>query len=189
MTLRVFFSDSNSDPNNIRNVASSGSGALYDIGCYAVLSARHVFEAEPPQAVSLIDRDPVLGADRTCSAMLDFGGGRQLFFAVSTQSCPFQRVQIVGARGCVEIAIPFNAPLGAPVRASFDQGGAFDGRSLIEETLPAAEQYRRQAEALSRKVRAESVPNTEMLDEAIAQARVIGALWTPERSGCGMAIR
>jgi predicted dehydrogenase len=187
--VQVFFSYFNSDPNNIRNVASIGGGALYDIGCYAVLSGRYVFEAEPLRAVSLIDRDPVLGTDRTSSAMLDFGAGRQLSFTVSTQSCPFQRVQIVGTRGRIEIAVPFNAPQGAPVRISLDQGGALDGSTLIEEIQPVADQYRLQAEAFSRKVRGEPVPNTEMLDDAIAQARVIDALWKSERSGCWKAMR
>ena len=181
--VQVFFSYFNSDPNNIRNMVDIGGGALYDIGCYAVLSGRYVFESEPLRVVSLIDRDSILGTDRTTSAMLDFGAGRQLSFTVSTQSCPFQRVQIVGTRGRIEIAIPFNAPQGAPVRICLDQGGALDGSTLIEEILPAADQYRLQADAFSRKVRGAPAPNSESLEDAIAQARVIDALLKSEHSG------
>ncbi|MEZ5701663.1 MAG: hypothetical protein R3E42_06400 [Burkholderiaceae bacterium] len=87
-------------------MADIGGGALYDIGCYAILSGRYVFGCEPARAVVLVDRDPAMGTDRTSSALLDFGQGRQQSFTVSTQSCPYQRVQIVGTTGRIEIAIP-----------------------------------------------------------------------------------
>jgi predicted dehydrogenase len=181
--VQTFFSYFNDDPGNIRNMPEIGGGALYDIGCYAVLSARYVFEAEPQRAVALIDRDPVLGTDRTSSALLDFGGGRQASFTVSTQSCKFQRVQIVGTQGRIEIAIPFNAPQGEAMHILLDDGGALDGSQIAHETLPGADQYRLQAEAFSRKVREQARPTADALDDAMAQARVIDALWRSERSG------
>ena len=181
--VQTFFSYFNDDPGNIRNMPGIGGGALYDIGFYAMFSARHVFEAEPQRAVALIDRDPVLGTDRTSSALLDFGGGRQASFTVSTQSCKFQRVQILGTQGRIEIAIPFNAPQGEAMRLLLDDGGALDGSQIAHETLPGADQYRLQAEAFSRKVREQARPTADALDDAMAQARVIDALWRSERSG------
>ena len=86
--VQVFFSYFNDDPANIRNRADIGGGALYDIGCYAIVAGRFLFEAEPRRVVALIDRDPALGTDRTTSALLDFGEGRQLGFTVSTQCLP-----------------------------------------------------------------------------------------------------
>ena len=76
--VQVFFSYFNDDGANIRNQAAIGGGALYDIGCYAVLAGRYLFEAEPLRVVSLVDRDPVMGVDRLTSALLDFGAGRQV---------------------------------------------------------------------------------------------------------------
>jgi predicted dehydrogenase len=180
--VQVFFSYFNDDPGNIRNQPAIGGGALYDIGCYAILCGRYLFEAEPRRVIALIDRDPVLGTDRTTSALLDFGAGRQLAFTVSTQSGRYQRVQIVGTQGRIEVQVPFNAPQGGAMRIALDDGEALDGSGIVTETLPVADQYRLQAEAFSRRVRAEEAPGWG-LDDAIAQLRVIDALWRSERSG------
>lgn len=181
--VQVFFSYFNDDGANIRNQPAIGGGALYDIGCYAVLAGRYLFEAEPLRVVSLVDRDPVLGVDRMTSALLDFGGGRQVSFTVSTQSVPFQRVQVVGTRGRIELFIPFNAARGGQMRLALDEGGALDGSGVTVETLPAADQYRLEVEALSLRVRSGTPPDASALDEALAQTRVIDALWQSERSG------
>ena len=179
--VQVFFSYFNDDAANIRNQAAIGGGALYDIGCYAVLSARYLFEAEPRRAVALIDRDPALHTDRTTSALLDFGAGRQLAFTISTQSCRYQRVQVVGTTGRIEIQIPFNAPQGGAIRLLIDEGGALDGSGIHTETLPEADQYQLQAEAFSRLVRGEPAQSFGV-DDAIAQMRVIDALFRSEKS-------
>ena len=181
--VQVFFSYFNDDGANIRNQAGIGGGALYDIGCYAVLAGRYLFEAEPLRAVSLVDRDPAMGVDRLTSALLDFGAGRQVSFTVSTQSVPVQRVQVVGTRGRIELFSPFNATRGGQMRLALDDGGALDGSGVTIETLPAAEQYRLEVEAFSRRVRADAPPDASGLGDAVAQARVIDALWRAERSG------
>jgi len=180
--VQVFFSYFNADPGNIRNQPGAGGGALYDIGCYAILSGRFLFEAEPRRVIALVDRDPALGTDRTTSAVLDFGDGRHLGFTVSTQSCPYQRVQAVGTTGRIELQIPFNAPQGGAMRITVDDGGALDGSGLATETLPQADQYRLLVEAFSRRVRGEAAPHWG-LDDAVAQMRVIDALFRAERSG------
>jgi predicted dehydrogenase len=180
--VQVFFSYFNDDPGNIRNQAAIGGGALYDIGCYAILSGRYLFGAEPHRTIALIDRDPSLGTDRTTSALLDFGSGRQVSFTVSTQSCRYQRVNVVGTEGRIEIEIPFNAPRGGAMRISVDSTGAVDGSGITVETLPEADQYRLQAEAFSRLVRGEAAESWGVND-AIVQMRVIDALFRSESSG------
>src|SRR4051794_38832813 len=35
------------DPKNVRNIADIGGGAAYDIGCYPIVTARFVFDADP----------------------------------------------------------------------------------------------------------------------------------------------
>jgi predicted dehydrogenase len=179
--MQVFFSYFNDDPANIRNQPATGGGALYDIGCYAILAGRYLFEAEPRRCVALVDRDPGLGTDRTTSALLDFGAGRQLAFTVSTQSCRYQRVQVVGTKARVEVQIPFNAPRGGAMRIVVDDGGAVDGSGVTTEMLPAADQYQLQIEAFSRRVRGEPAPGWGV-DDAVAQMKVIDALWRSERS-------
>src|SRR5262249_16953735 len=145
----------NDDPANIRNRSDIGGGALYDIGCYGIVSGRFLFEAEPRRAVALVDRDPDLGTDRTTSALVDFGQGRQLSFTVSTHCVPYQRVQICGSRGRIEIQIPFNAPQGEGTRIFIDDGSELAGKSIAAEELAPCDQYTLESEAFSRAVRGE----------------------------------
>ena len=55
--IQTFFSYHLTDPSNIRNQADIGGGGLYDVGCYAILTARYIFGAEPLRAIGLMDRD------------------------------------------------------------------------------------------------------------------------------------
>jgi len=180
--VQVFFSYYNDDAADIRNKIDTGGGALYDIGCYGIVSGRFLFETEPRRAVALVERDPAFRTDRTTSALVDFGEGRQLSFTVSTQCAHYQRVQICGTRGRIEIQIPFNAPQGGVTRIFTDDGSALDGASIASETLAACDQYTLQCEAFSRAVRGEvSLPCG--VEDAVMNMRVIDAVLRSERSG------
>src|SRR5450755_38233 len=63
------------DPKNVRNRADIGGGALYDVGCYPIVTARYLFGTEPQRAIALVDRDPDLAVDRVTSGLLSFPGG------------------------------------------------------------------------------------------------------------------
>ncbi|MEP6678514.1 MAG: Gfo/Idh/MocA family oxidoreductase [Betaproteobacteria bacterium] len=175
------FSYYNDNAQNIRNRADIGGGGLYDIGCYAVVAGRWFFEREAERVVAALERDPVFGTDRVTSGLLDFGGG-QLAFTVSTQAARFQRLQLVGTKGRLEIEIPFNAPPDAPCRYFIDDGRALDGSGIRAFTVPACDQYQLQAEAFARAVAAEA-PDAGGLDDAIANMRIIDALFASEQSG------
>ena len=180
--VQVFFSYFNDDPGNIRNQADIGGGALFDIGCYAIVAGRDLFEADPARVIALVDRDPALGTDRTTSALADFGGGRQLGFTVSTQAQRYQRLNIVGTGGRIEVLIPFNAPQGEATTILVDTTGALDGSGVERETLQPCDQYTLQGEAFSRAVRAE-VMLPYGLDDAVMNMRIIDALLRSEHSG------
>jgi predicted dehydrogenase len=180
--IQVWFSYFNADPANIRNQADIGGGALYDIGCYAIVAGRHFYEADPLRAVCLVDRDPQMGTDRLASGLLDFGGGRRLDFTVATQTAPYQRVQLVGTRGRIEILIPFNAPQGEATTILVDDGQALDGSGIERETLPPSDQYMLQGEAFSRAVRGEAALPWGV-EDAIVNMRVLDALYRSGRSG------
>ncbi|MBK1685359.1 Gfo/Idh/MocA family protein [Rhodoferax fermentans] len=181
-TVQAFFSYFNRQSDNIRNRADVGGGALYDIGCYAIVAGRFLFEAEPLRVITLIDRDPEFQTDRTTSAMLDFGGGRRLDFTVSTQSVPFQRVQAIGTKQRLELVIPFNAPLGGTTDLLLDDGSQIGGVSARRETLPACDMYTLQGDAFSQAVRGET-PLPYGLDDAICNMRIIDALFKSDQSG------
>ena len=131
------FSYFNRDPANVRNVRDWGGGALFDIGCYPVTLSRMLFGREPVRAMALVDRDPEFGTDRLTSAMLDYGAG-QCHFHCSTQLVPYQRMQLLGTRGRIELEIPFNAPPDRPARLLIDDGSRLTGESIRVEELPSA---------------------------------------------------
>jgi predicted dehydrogenase len=180
--VQAFFSYYNDDPNNVRNMADIGGGAAYDIGCYAVVCGRYFFGAEPKAVVALIDRDPVFHTDRTTSGLIDFGEGRHLTFTVATQVVPFQRVNILGTKGRLEMMIPFNAPQGGAMRIYLDDGNELGGAGAKTIKLPKADQYQLEAEAFTRAVQGKQ-PLEFGLDDAIKQMRVLDAIFRSEKSG------
>src|SRR5690606_31038067 len=131
VAMQTLFTYYNDDPNNVRNMWDIGGGAAYDIGCYAILTARYIFGKEPKRVVSLIDRDPKFRTDRTTSALVDFGDGLQLTFTTSTQATTYQRVHIVGTKARLEVEIPFNAPQGEALKLYLDDGKKLGDASEI----------------------------------------------------------
>lgn len=150
-SVQIAFSYFNRDGNNIRNRPDVGGGALYDIGCYGVNVSRLVFGAEPRRVISLFDRDPEFGVDRLFSAILDFEKG-QASFVCGTQQVPYQRVQIFGTTGRIEIEIPFNAIPNERMRFRVDDGKDLHGKNAQVEEVPACDQYTIQADVFSRAV-------------------------------------
>ena len=176
-----FFSYHNVDPRNIRNDANKGGGAAWDIGCYPIVGARFLFECEPRRVIALIDRDPAFRTDRVTSALVDFGGGRRLDFTVSTQSTPYQSIQIFGTKQRLEILIPFNAPQGESTTILIDDGSALNRSSAHRETLPPSDHYTEQADAMALAIRGGgSLPYG--VEDAIKNMRVLDALITSERT-------
>jgi predicted dehydrogenase len=180
--VQVLFSYFNDDPGNIRNMAEIGGGGLLDIGCYAVVAGRYFFGTDPLRAVALVDRDPAMHTDRLTSGLVDFGQGLRLDFTVSTQLAAYQRVQLCGTKGRIEILIPFNAPPQAATRILVDDGSALDGSGIQVETLPPCDQYTLQGDAFSRAVRGE-IPLPYGVEDAVMNMRILEALLRSERSG------
>ena len=186
-SIHTYFSYFNSDANNIRNQADIGGGALYDIGCYPIVTARFLFGCEPLRAIALVDRDPVFKTDRLVSGLLDFGGGRRLDFTVSTQSVTYQRVQVCGSKKRIEIQIPFNAPLGGATDVLTDDGKRLDLGSTTTETVPACDMYTLEIDAFSQAVRG-TIPLPYGVEDAILNMRVIDALFASEQTGAWVAV-
>jgi predicted dehydrogenase len=180
--VQMFFGYDNIDPANVRNRADIGGGGLYDIGCYAIVAGRFFLGTEPTRGIALIDRDPGFGTDRLTSALVDFGDGRRLDFSVSTQIAPYQRLQLCGSKGRIEIHVPVNAPQGAATRISIDDCSSLEGTGIVTEVLPASDQYQLQGEAFSRAVRGE-ITLPYGVDDAVSNMRVIDALFRSEHSG------
>jgi predicted dehydrogenase len=183
-TLRAVmgaFSYFNRDPKNIRNVPEFGGGALMDIGCYPITTSRFLFGEEPARVLGLVENDPEMGTDRLTSAILDFPGG-QAVFSCSTQMVPYQRMQILGTRGRIEIEIPFNAPPDRPTRLWVDNSGDLQGSGLRTEEFPVCDQYTIQGDRFSQAIREDrEVPVS--LEDAIGNMAVIEALRRSAQTG------
>jgi predicted dehydrogenase len=130
--LQVAFSYDNRDPANIRNQAALGGGALWDIGCYAVLLGHWLMDRAPDAVRGQSTRHPDWGTDIHTQGELRWGDASVLQFSVSTQSARHQSAVLVGERGWVALDAPFNPPTQAPWRAS-------DGLTL--PSLPEVNQY------------------------------------------------
>ena len=177
--MQVFFTYFNRDPKNVRNMAAIGGGGLYDIGCYPITVSRFMFGCEPLRVIATFDRDPTFKTDRTASGIADFGDGRQLTFAISTQMAPYQRAHIGGTKGRIEIEIPFNAPPSRPNRY-FVQGMQMNEGQWFD--LPVTDQYQLQAEAFGRVIRKKEKPKWGV-EDAIQNMKIIDAFFRSEKSG------
>lgn len=169
-TVQSFFSYTNMDPANIRNRADYGGGGLMDIGCYCISTARFLFGAEPTVIQGRVERDPAFGTDRLASGLLTFAEGTATF-TCSTQLAPYQRVNIFGTNGRIEIEIPFNAPANQTTRLWLQP----NNEPARETIIDACDQYTLQADAFARAV-LDDTPVPFPLDDAVANLRVIETL-------------
>lgn len=175
-TISAFFSYYLDDPDNIRNLASAGGGGMLDIGCYTVSLARFLFGTEPQRVVGIVEYDPRFNVDRLASAILDFGHGTSTF-TCGTQLANYQRVQIFGTQGRIEIEIPFNAPRDQPCRLFYEFGGL-----TTEITIPTSNQYTIQGDLFSQAVLNDTAVPTP-IEDALANLRVIESVFQSSRSG------
>jgi predicted dehydrogenase len=171
----------NRDPKNIRNVPEFGGGGLMDIGCYPITTSRFLFGEEPTRVLGLVENDPDMGTDRLTSAILDFPGGQSVF-SCSTQMVPYQRMQILGTRGRIEIEIPFNAPPDRPTRLWVDNGDDLQGSGLRTEEFPVCDQYTIQGDRFSQAIR-EGGEVPVPLEDAIRNMAVIEGLLRSAQTG------
>jgi predicted dehydrogenase len=180
-SIQSFFSYHNVNPANIRNIAEYGGGALMDIGCYPIHISRLLFGEEPIRAMGLIDRYPTMKTDRLTSALLEFPSGQSVF-TCSTQLVPYQRVNVFGTTGRIEIEIPFNAPNDRACRILIDDGRDVFGTGITIEAFPICDQYTIQGDAFSKAV-LEDTTVPVPLEDAIKNIAVIEAVFRSAASG------
>ena len=174
-TIQTFFSYYNADPDNIRNKADIGGGGLMDIGCYCISLSRFIFGVEPWRVCGIMEDDPNMKVDRLISGILEFSSGTSTF-TCATQLVPYQRVNIFGTKGRIEIEIPFNVPSDRPCKVWYG-----DGTRIEEVVLDVCNQYTIQGDLFSRAVledREVPIP----LEDAVANMQVIEALISSARS-------
>ena len=175
------FSYMNWDPGDVRNQATIGGGGLYDIGCYPILGARFLFETEPSRVAAQLEYDPTFETDRVATVLMQFPTGQALFYC-STQLVPYQRMQIFGTLGRIEIEIPFNAPTDRPCRIHIDDGSALGDASRRTEMFDVVNQYTLQGDLFARAIR-DGTALPYPLEDAVRNMRVLDAVFRAGRSG------
>ena len=175
-TIQSFFSYYNVDPNNIRNKKDAGGGGMMDIGCYCISTARFILGNEPIKVFGSLEFDLLLQTDKIASAILDFTNAISTF-TCSTQMFPYQRVNIVGTEGRIEIQIPFNAPPDTQSEV-WHHSKAGSGKIVFD----AVDQYTLQGDIFSKCI-LENTPVPFGLQDAVNNMKVIEAIFNSSEEG------
>ena len=109
-----------------------------------------------------MDRDPVTKTDRLTSGVLEFQNGTATF-TCSTQISPYQRVNIFGTEGRIEIEVPFNPSPDQACKIRHQRG-----QDIAELTVDAVDQYTLQADLFALAV-LEDRPVPTPLEDALAE--------------------
>ncbi len=146
----------------------NGGGAMWDIGCYAIHSARMFFD-ENPVAVTAMAKYVESGADITTSGIIDFGAGKYAHFDFSFERARRCEYEIIGTKGGIKCHTVWQLPGDVPVISWWTE----DGRQC-EERLPADNHFRLEIEHFSACVLNGNEPLLS-LDDAKANCQIIVA--------------
>ncbi|WP_374090303.1 Gfo/Idh/MocA family protein [Methylomicrobium lacus] len=147
----------------------NGGGALWDIGCYAVHSARMFFE-DAPIAVTAVSSYVGSGADISSSGVIDFGRGRFAQFDFSFERARRSEYEVIGSKGGIKCHTVWQLPGDIPIISWWTE----DGRQC-EERLPPANHFRLEIEHFSDCVLKGREPALS-LDDAKDNCRILEAV-------------
>lgn len=146
-----------------------GSGAIYDVGCYAVHVARTLLGAEPEALTAHAATSQLHGGiDMSTSLLLEFPGGVGVTAQVGMWNEDQDTVSVVGSRGRIDVPHAFISPPDG-AEALVTRGDDIDVISS-----PRVDHYERQVTRFSEAVRG-SGDLLFAIDDAIAQARILEA--------------
>src|SRR5262249_54985328 len=134
-----------------------------------------IFASEPTRVVSLIEVHPETKTDILTSALLDFAAGHSIF-TCSTRVSPYQRVQMIGTKGRIEVQIPVNAPPDLPCKIFLDDGSDLTGGAIQTIQFESCDQYTVQGDLFSQAIRENKDPAVP-LEESIKNMAVIEAIF------------
>jgi len=180
--IQTFFSYYNVDPANVRHAPEMGGGGLMDIGCYPISQARYLFKREPERIFATMDIDSRFNVDRDVSAIMDFGSATASF-TCSMQMQPFQRTNIVGTEGRIEIEIPVNTLAYVVAKMTLTTN---DNSELI--VLPVCDQYTLQGSAFADAILSETDVPTPLSD-AVNNMKVIEAAVQSHEQGQWVSLK
>lgn len=176
LSLHSHFSYNNREPQNIRNSAAMGGGALMDVGCYCISLSRWLFNAEPTQVIGKITPYEDYEVDCLVSGILEFAQGSATFTA-STKIEAQQYMEASGEKGSILLPIPFN-PIGDSATEIHIK---HDGENEII-TIDECDHYREMGDSFALSI-LNDLPVLTPLEDGIANMRVIDAVFASAAKG------
>ncbi len=155
---------------------ANGGGAMWDIGCYAIHSAR-MFIEQQPVAVTAMAKHVDSGADIASSGIIEFANGVYAHFDFSFERARRCEYEITGTKGGLKCHIVWQLPGDVPVISWWTEAG-----QQCEERLPAHNHFRLEIEHFSDCVLNDTPPLLTLAD-AKENCRVINAALDSVRSG------
>jgi predicted dehydrogenase len=146
-----------------------GGGAMWDIGPYAIHSARMCLDGEP-LAVTAMAKYVESGADITTSGIIDFGEGKRAHFDVSFECARRSEYDIIGTKGGVKCHTVWAMPGDVPIISWWTEDG-----QRGEERLDTANHFNLEIEHFSDCVLTGKAPLLS-LEDAKSNCRTIVAV-------------
>src|SRR5262245_47858689 len=161
------------DLSNVRAIPELDGGALMDVGCYCVSGARLL--AGEPRAALAEQVTGETGVDMALFGTLRFDGDVVAQLEASFQAPQRQRLEAIGEDGVLVVAAPWRVDWGGDV--TIVRGSQ---ATIVE--VPEANSYRLELENLADAIDSAAAPLLGR-DDAVAQARVIDALYRSADAG------
>ena len=166
------------DPDNIRLFANLAGGSIQDVGCYPIRLARLLFDAEPDLSRAIADAEWTAdGADTEMWGALVFPDDRRLVFSCGFRSGYDTFSRVLGTEAEIRMTGPFHPGSGDEITIVRD--GEFDTQPAPtsgEMSFTPAIRH------VHRVIRGLEEPRHLAVDEAMGNARAIGALLGSARS-------
>lgn len=168
---------------NVRLDPETGGGALLDVGCYAVSTARWLMGREPVAVQAMAARREN-GVDLLFAGLLDFGGQALASFEAGFIAALQQTFRVVGELGAIEL--PHNAYI------PWDADAAYVVRGVDEEQgvhfhAGSADAYRLMVDHFADVVRGRTQPLIDP-QESVKNMRVLDALAEAAQTGQRVSI-
>jgi predicted dehydrogenase len=155
----------------IDSTIENGSGAMWDIGCYAIHAARLPFYNDSPQSVSAMAKHIETGADISCNGIIDFGGGKYAHFDFGFEHARRAEYEIIGSKGGLKCHNVWAKQAETPVISWWTEAG-----QQCQETLPLANHFCLEVEHFSDCVLKQKKPALSLDDAKINCQVIVAAL-------------
>jgi xylose dehydrogenase (NAD/NADP) len=178
VTVRTTFSFALTDMTNVRAIQDLEGGALMDVGCYCVSGSRLV--AGEPVSVLADQVVGETGVDMALYGTMRFAGDVVGQFEASFLAPERQLLEVVGDGGVLRVEAPWRVDWGGDM--TLERDGS-------TEVVPVKEanSYTLELENLADAIEGRSAPVLGR-DDAVAQARVIDALYRAAEAGEAVSI-